>query len=197
MSHKPRGLVDLLVSRGQAQVFKTLPACVNILTLLNVKVSMGYRSLSHYPTLRAIGGRPCLWGALSCRQWRTIKRTANEKRTQGRRCRCRHCSAGHHRNRQRWRKNHADQQHLTDRQFLSPCIRCRLTSCDGHIRSHPSSSRYQGESEATEDRRADDACTGHIQGSGGATATPDNHSARCRASHAIRLLPADQRGELL
>ena len=95
-------------------------------------------------------------------------------------------------------KVHADQQHFTDRQRLRSCVRCRLTHRHCHIDSHSISGGHEGkgETEATQDGSAADACTDQIEEGCAATATPDNCARRC-AVDANGLLPADQRGELL
>jgi len=91
------------------------------------------------------------------------------------------------------REFHADWQYFTDRQCLRPRVHCRFRSFHGHIFSHSSGGRYEGEAQA-ETEATEDGCIGDIQCC--STVTPDN-CARSRAVDAIRLLPADQRGELL
>jgi hypothetical protein len=157
----------------------------------------GDREVSPHPSLIicVTGGLPRLWGALSCRQRRTIRRIANEEAKPIRPCRRRSPGADHHRNLQ-LRKCHADGRYLADRQCLRPRVGCRFTYRYGHIRQSRGGGQ-EGETEAAENDCTGNGCAIHIEGSGSATAaTPDN-GARCRAQHAIGLLPANQWWELL
>jgi hypothetical protein len=107
------------------------------------------------------------------------------------------------------RERHADGQHFTDRQCLRPRVRYRVPYFHGHIHCHSSGDHH--EAEAARGGCPGSACTGHIQGgasaghiqgggtghiqgSGTATATAtatQDDCARCRAHHAIRLLSAE------
>jgi hypothetical protein len=161
--------------------------------LLNVKIGMDNKSVVPFLAICATGGLPRLWGALSYRQWRTVRKTANEERTQGGTYRYRLHRAAYYRDLRLRREFHLGWQHFTDCRCLRPRVHCRFRSFHSHIFSHPSDGRYEAEAEA-EAEATEDGCIGDFQRSG--TATPDN-CARRRAVDAIRLPPANQRGELL
>ena len=131
--------------------------------LLNVKVGMDNKSVVPFLTICATGGLPRLWGALSYRQWRTVRRTANEERTQGGTYRYRLRRAAHYRDLRLRREFHANGQHFTDFRCLRSCVDYRFRSFYGHILSYPRGGRDEGEAEAeAEGEATEDGCSGDI-----------------------------------